>query len=130
MCEPIVICTAINDIRVNLKAFRAGKDLAVVIDGGDCPHIGAVAVSQPRPSLNDDGNVSATTSVIALLGHKEDGVAKVAAEKIASRLNVTVSVSCGIHIDFIKEEQLKNVKKLVGEVTDELIWSLNKRQDA
>lgn len=129
MNEAIEISNTVNDITVNLMAFKAGEDLAVVIDGGDRPHIGAVAVSQPRLSLTGDNSISATTSVIALLGHKEDSMARLTAEKISSRLNVTVSVACGIHINSITETQLKDIKELVGEVTDELIWALGTKQE-
>lgn len=53
-----------------------GQDLLVAISGGEKPHIGAVSVAQPRPSLKDPKHTSATASVICLIGHKEDEIAK------------------------------------------------------
>jgi hypothetical protein len=54
---------------MDVQAQWVGADLVVTIGGGSRPHVGAVAVAQPRPSLKGDGTVSATASVIALLGH-------------------------------------------------------------
>ncbi|MBI3122079.1 MAG: hypothetical protein HYZ03_07340, partial [candidate division NC10 bacterium] len=54
--------------------------------GGDIPHIGAVAISIPRPSRADARRRSATTSVFALLGHKEDELARPVAASLAQAL--------------------------------------------
>jgi gallate decarboxylase subunit D len=86
-------------IRVEVTTHWVGKDLVVTIGGGTHPHVGAVAMAQPRPSLKGDGTVSATASVIALLGHKEDELARWAALHLAARLNATVVVSAGLHVD-------------------------------
>lgn len=85
----------------NLEAFvkSIGQDFLIAVWGGERPHIGAVAVSQPRPSLRDERVTSATASVFCFLGHKEDVIAKDTAEKIASSLNVNVTVTVGIHWD-------------------------------
>ena len=62
------------------------------------PHsIGAVAAAQPRPSLADPMRTSATASVFAYVGHKEDDLAKHAAETLAAALGTRVVVSAGIH---------------------------------
>jgi hypothetical protein len=74
--------------------------------GGTHPHVGAVAVAQPRPSLRGDGSLSSTASVIALLGHKEDELARWAALMLASRLNSTVTVTAGLHVDGATPEQI------------------------
>jgi hypothetical protein len=60
---------------LTMSAISMGEDLCVALYGGDRPHIGAVAISQPRPSLADPAVASATTSVVAVLGHKEDMLA-------------------------------------------------------
>ncbi len=85
----------------NLEAFvkNIGRDFLIAIWGGERPHIGAVAVAQPRPSLRDKRLISATASVFCFLGHKEDIIAKEAAEKISSALNKNVTVTAGIHWD-------------------------------
>jgi hypothetical protein len=95
----------------NIEAFvkEVGRDLLVAIWGGERPHIGAVAVAQPRPSLKDQRLKSATASVFCYPGHKDDVVAKEAAEKISSALNTNVTVTAGIHWDDIDEEGIKTV---------------------
>jgi len=96
----------------NLEAFvkQIGQDFFVAIWGGR-PHIGAVAVAQPRPSLKDQSVQSATASVFCYPGHKDDIVAKEAAVKISSALNTNVTVTAGIHWDDIDEEGIKTVIK-------------------
>jgi hypothetical protein len=95
----------------NLEAFvkEIGKDFLVAIWGGERPHIGAVAVAQPRPSLKDESLQSATASVFCYLGHKDDIIAKEAAEKISSELNTNVTVTVGIHFNDINEAGIKAV---------------------
>jgi hypothetical protein len=95
----------------NLEAFvkEIGKDFLVAICGGERPHIGAVAVAQPRPSLKDESLQSATASVFCYLGHKDDIIAKEAAEKISSELNTNVTVTVGIHFNDINEAGIKAV---------------------
>jgi len=97
----------------NLEAFvkKIGQDLLVAMWGGVRPHIGAVAVAQPRPSLKDQSLWSATASVFCYTGHKDDIVAKEAAVKISSALNTNVTVTAGIHWDDIDEEGIKTVIK-------------------
>ena len=86
-----------------------GKDLLVAIWGGEKPHIGAVSVAQPRPSLKDPNFTSATASVFCFVGHKEDELAKAASEILAAALNTQVVVTAGIHWDNISEEGIRKV---------------------
>lgn len=88
-----------------------GQDLLIAIWGGEKPHIGAVAVAQPRPSLKDPRLTSATASVICLVGHKEDELAKAAAEILAATLNTRVVVTAGIHWDSLPPEGIQRVIK-------------------
>jgi len=88
---------------------RIGEDLLVAISGGERPHIGAVAMAQPRPSLKDPAVTSATASVFCYVGHKEDDLAKHAAEKLAASLNTRVVVTAGIHWDDLSEEGIRKV---------------------
>ena len=100
-------------IVIDFSTIAMGNDLCVVIAGGEVPHLGAVAVAQARPSLQDKTKLSATTSVITLLGHKEDVVAKRVAHALAARLNKNVVVCCGIHVDDIRPDELQFVEGAV-----------------
>lgn len=108
-------------IKVNFKAFLLGKDLCVIISGGDSPHIGAVTLSIPRNSLSDSNINSASTSVLTLLGHKDDEAARQVSHTLASRLNKNVVVTCGIHVDNITAEELNTVMVILKESIEILI---------
>jgi ABC-type sugar transport system substrate-binding protein len=102
-------------IALDFTSISMGDDLCVVIAGGDAPHLGAVAVAQARPSLQDESRLSATTSVIALLGHKDDEIARLVAHALAAKLNKNVAVCCGIHIDRITRDELDSIDRAVNE---------------
>lgn len=102
-----------------------GDDLLVAIWGGEKPHIGAVAVAQPRPSLRPPHDlVSATASVICLPGHKEDVLAKSVAETLSALINRPVVVSAGMHWPRIDAEGIaaveENCRLLIGMIVDQL----------
>ncbi len=86
-----------------------GQDVLVAIWGGEKPHIGAVAVALPRPSLKDPDVTSASASVICLVGHKEDELAKAAAEILAAALNTQVVVTAGIHWDDLDTQSIQRI---------------------
>ncbi|MBI2304852.1 MAG: hypothetical protein HYU86_08935 [Chloroflexi bacterium] len=83
---------------IKAVAVRTADGISVTLTGGDIPHIGAVAVAVPRPSLTGDGSISATVSLITLIGHKDDEVARPAAQRLARALNQPVVVAAGIHV--------------------------------
>ena len=101
-----------------------GEDLLVAIWGGEKPHIGAVAMAQPRPSLKDPAVTSATASVFCYVGHKEDQVAKAAAEVLAAALKTRVVVTAGIHWDNLKADGIQRViansEKLVAAILNRI----------
>lgn len=101
--------------RITLEAVDVpmGDDHCLVITGGGRPHLGAVALAQARPSLRDPSKVSASTSVLTLLGHKEDIVAHRAAERLAAALNCNVAVCCGIHLDAISAVELEFIDRAI-----------------
>lgn len=89
--------------------IEMGQDITMAVYGGDTPHVGSVVMSIARPSLTGEG-VSATSSVLNCVGHKDEYVARRMAEAVAARKNCTVVCTCGIHIDNISSEQLNAVK--------------------
>lgn len=98
-----------------------GKDMLVAIWGGERPHIGAVAIAEPRPSLRDPNEMSATASVFCFLGHKEDALAKAAAIALAARFNTKTVVTAGIHWDKLDEEGIQAVIANSMRLTDLII---------
>jgi len=84
--------------RVWGSALFSVGGLSVNLLGGDAPHIGAVAVAIPRASVARPARRSATTSVLALVGHKDDELARSMASDLARRLGITVVVTAGVHV--------------------------------
>jgi hypothetical protein len=113
--------TGAYDLAANVRLI--GQDLLVAICGGEKPHIGAVAVAQPRPSLKDPEVNSATASVICYVGHKEDDLAKASSEILAAALNTRVVVTAGIHWDGLDDNGiqiiLKNSRLLVEMILEQ-----------
>jgi hypothetical protein len=101
-----------------------GRDILVAIWGGEKPHIGAVAAAQPRPSLKDPHVTSSTASVICYLGHKEDELAKAAAEILAAAFNTNVVVTAGIHWDNISKEGIRSIQKNSEILVDSVVGKI------
>ena len=116
--------------RITLEAIDVpmGDDHCVIVTGGDRPHVGAVALAQARPSLRDPSAVSATTSVLTLLGHKEDILAHRAAQRLASALNRNVVVCCGIHVDAISAAEMDFIDRAVDRFCERVIQAVHQRR--
>ncbi|MDF9409986.1 hypothetical protein L7E55_16815 [Pelotomaculum isophthalicicum JI] len=110
MVEQVFYTSGIGKCRVNLMvSVTAGGGLVAQLYGGDKPHVGAVAISLPRPSLSNVSKISCNTSVIPMLGHKDDEVAKPVAEEIAVAFSKPVVVVAGIHVDNAGPEVIKEI---------------------
>jgi hypothetical protein len=95
---------------LHARVSRAGQsDYLVYIWGGERPHIGAVAMALPRPSLSDPHKTSSTVSVFTYPGHKEDHLVKEAAETLSAALGGNVVVCAGAHWDQLDPEGIRQV---------------------
>lgn len=103
------------------SAIQMGNDWNISIYGGDKPHIGAIALGIPRPSLQDENKISSSVSILTITGHKEDVIVQKSAKILASTLNSTVVVSCGIHIDDISFNDIQDLDLFISNLIDELI---------
>ena len=93
---------------VSCQAVSMGQDYTICVWGGDTPHVGSVVMAVARPSLTGEGT-GVTSSVINGMGHKDEYVARKFAEAVAVKYNCTAVCTCGIHIDNITKEQLKEI---------------------
>lgn len=84
--------------------------LVVQVLGGEKPHVGAVVMSIPRPSLADNNKLSCNSYVLPRINHKEDELAKPLAEKLAKHYNAAVVLVAGLHIS---DANLGDIKKLI-----------------
>ena len=108
---PIILKTQEGIFDLTASVIKVGQDAVVVIWGGERPHVGAVALAQSRKSLKDPDKISATASVLCLVGHKEDVVVKIASERLAAIADRPVAVAAGIHWDNLKESDFKQIFK-------------------
>jgi hypothetical protein len=101
----------ISDGEYSLKSLTlvTREGVQVYVGGGTRAHIGSVALSQPRPSLSGDESASSTTSVLNLLGHKDDSLAVPLAEQICRRTGQAVVVTAGVHIDGARPEEIERL---------------------
>ena len=120
--------TSVKEGRFLLQArvILVGDDLLVSIWGGTHPHIGAVALALPRPSLKDRKKTSATSSVLTVLGHKEDQTVKAVSETLSAILKKNTVVTAGIHWDNLKAEEIKVIVRLIDKLTQKIIDRLHK----
>ena len=81
----------------------------VIVVGGGISHIGTLILAQPRKSLTGDGTISATSSVINLLGHLDEVPFRREAELLAIKINQPVVVTGGIHLDNINKDDIKKI---------------------
>ncbi len=85
-------------VNVRLRALSMGEDLCVLLDGGQKPHIGAVATAYTQGAANS-----------CLPGHREDILAQHMAQGLQNSLSCTVTCICGIHIPQITREEIAQV---------------------
>ncbi len=119
--ENMVMTEGSMPYEVRAEVCQIGEDVVVLVSGGEKPHVGAVAVGIPRPSLEDPDVVSSTASVFALVGHKEDDVAKIIARKMAALLNKNTVVTVGIHVDNINAEGIKLIQENCDKVVKRIL---------
>ncbi|GAB6157788.1 hypothetical protein JCM39194_09880 [Desulfotomaculum varum] len=93
--------------RVELYATITAEGVVCQLYGGTKPHVGAMVLSLPRPSLQNPSQISCNSSVLPMLGHKDDEIAKPLAEKLARQLNQPVVLVAGLHIDEATAEEIQ-----------------------
>ena len=115
-------------LTIHASIQKMGQDILVSVWGGTHPHIGAVAMAVPRPSLKDPQKVSATSSNFTFVGHKEDLLTKKISEKIASQLKTNVVVTAGVHWDKLPPNKIETVEKLTDTLTDLILKKLEEKK--
>ncbi|HUU51077.1 MAG TPA: hypothetical protein VMW81_08995 [Nitrospinota bacterium] len=100
------------DREIVLEPIELGDDLLVLLYGGSRSHIGSCILSIPRPTLRGGNKISCTSSVMNIVGHKDEEVGREAAEAITRVLNKKVMLVCGIHYEGLLENDLKQIKEI------------------
>lgn len=123
------ICRKLSYATVRIYTERIGQDICVRISGGDRPHIGCAVLAQPRPSLRDNGETSATASVLNVIGHKDETICRYVAEMLAGKLKVIVVCTGGFHVDDIQPVQIRELQESVRDMTEKLVEILRQETD-
>lgn len=126
MLKAEMFAAGVFPYKVNAEVRLIGSDLLVVISGGDRPHIGSIAVAMPRPSLQNRGVMSATSSVYNLPGHKDQVIAQRVSEVLSSKLGRNVVVMAGFHSKGISEKGIKKVIENTEKLARKIHTSLKK----
>jgi hypothetical protein len=111
-------------LKIHALTQKVGQDLLVSIWGGTRPHIGAVGIAVPRPSLKDPKKWSATSSNFTFVGHKEDTLVKKISERLATRLRKNVVMTAGLHWDGITAREIKIIENLTEKLSDRILEKL------
>lgn len=117
-------CMEAAGCSLEVSAAFVGEDILVCLQGGERPHLGCVVQTEPRESLTGDGSVSATSSVLNYLGHKDEVVCRYVAEKISRELKRRVVCTGGFHKDGITIEEIREVQRAVETVTEKIVVKL------
>lgn len=105
-----------GSLRVRLQALASTNGAVICLSGGDLPHIGGVAVGIPRP--RDASRLTANVSVISILGHKDDEIARQVADKVVRRTGQLAVVIAGIHVHKATPQDLRGVVRNAQEAVD------------
>lgn len=88
-------------IVIEAAMLRVGKDILLVVSGGELPHIGALSFGDGRERQD-----------VALGTHKELAVTALLYERLRCIHDGSLLVTGGIHIDHITSEQIALVLRL------------------
>lgn len=97
-------------IRLRLIAVPMGRDLCVVITGGDTPHLGAVTVCADKKEP--------VTEVFA--SHKDHVVTELAAGILRGEYEGSFALCCGIHLDRIEKREIEDILEMSEQMVREL----------
>jgi hypothetical protein len=107
--------------KIEAILIDSGRDLTLWIGGGTSPHVGAIALGIPRPSLEDPDITSASVSVLCLTGHKEDDWARKLAHHLAKEFNKPIVVTLGIHIDNITQVEMELIRESFDNLVEQVV---------
>lgn len=102
--------------RLTVRITRVGEDYAILLYGGEKPHIGCTVLAVPRPSLDGSGKISSTASVLNVTGHKDEVLCRYLAEKTAAEKHAVTVCAGGVHTDALTEEQISEIVEAVKEL--------------
>ncbi|MCQ6962614.1 hypothetical protein [Methanolobus chelungpuianus] len=91
-----------------------GNDLSVKLTGG-ASHVGAVGVG-----IFDSTSGRASSSVVTVPGHREDGLALQGARELSEASRSTTVFIAGIHVDDITKREIEEIVSVAEGMIEEL----------
>lgn len=120
----IILTEKFKEHLIKCRVIKMGNDLNITIEGGDIPHIGAVALGIPVDMPHEINKKTASVSLLTVPGHKEDEVVLKYAKRLVKELGVTVVVTCGIHIKQITFEEINDLMSTIDQLMTQTIDQL------
>lgn len=120
MCKNVKYEKQLSFSMMYIQMTKLGNEYHVLVWGGNKPHIGCTVLAVPRPSLTGDGSKSVTSSVLNVLGHKDEQICRYLAEEIAKKKKTVVVCTGGFHFDSITSNQIQEVLDAVKEIANHL----------
>ena len=108
---PFTVSSGSGRHSVECFCTSLGRDVCLCFSGGEKPHIGAVALAEPCPSMAQNGKTSASASVLCVTGHKDDMLVREGALRVASALGQRAVVMAGLHIDDASPEDIDELTR-------------------
>lgn len=110
----IIISKSFNRVELNLTAFEMGKDICVILTGGE-EHLGSVTVGSPE----------LCSETITIGSHKEYYITEKLGKILKKRHSGNYVICCGIHLDNITKDEISTIADLSCEMVEELCKRLN-----
>ncbi len=109
MVENQIIERQLSFAELKIEIKSVGEDILILVIGGDKPHIGSAVLAIPRPSLRDDTEISCTSSVLNVVGHKDEKICRYLAESFCRKYNAVTVCAGGFHCDNLTPAQIQEV---------------------
>ena len=109
MIEKKIIRKKLSFAEIGFEIQPVGEDILIVIRGGEKSHIGSCVMAVPRPSLADNKKISCTSSVLNVVGHKDENICRMVAENFCKKFQVTAVCTGGFHVDNLTPEKISEV---------------------
>lgn len=106
-------------LRVHIQATLTADGLAVVLTGGERPHVGGMAMSVPRSRTGRPD-----TWVIPRPGHRDSAAATPVAELLCRETGYCTAVIAGLHVDRATPEEIDTLLRNSQEAARQLSYKI------
>lgn len=120
----VVVRDDSSGLELTAGVRRAGRDVVIVIAGGETPHVGCVVLAQPVQSRSRPGERSSSSSVLTIPPHKEEPIARRVAEAVCRASGGVVVVTAGVHDDGLDRSGIETYLRLGDELAERLASAL------